>query len=131
MNREPKSKDEIKAIHYSVTGTKIKPTDTVSGAFYLRLLREYRAHDRRRNAALIDQQKKIQEKQDTIMGLKEEIKTLRTELQRYTDIFNSIIVNCRSKDIVSRQRSQIVQLLNQNARLKEELKEAHRDHEQK
>lgn len=131
MTLYKKAKDELKAIHYSVTGTTIKPTDIVSGSFYLRLLREYRAYDRRQKAFMNDQKTVIEEQHETIRECRQEIKRLRTELQRYTDIFNSIITNCRGKDIVSRQRTQIVQLLNQNARLKEELKEALRNHEQK
>lgn len=115
MNNKPK--DELKAIHYSLTGTTIKPTDTVSGAFYLRLLRDYRAYDRKQKQVLMEQQ-------EIIERLKAENRDMKEELQRYVEIFNSIIVNCRNKDLVSRQREQITRLLGEVTQLKKRIREA-------
>lgn len=108
-------KDKLTSIQYRVLGTKIGHSDAVSGEFFLRFVREYRAYDRH-------QKEILQELQATISELQAENECIKKDLERYIEIFNSIIVHCRSNDIVSRQRAQIVQLLDQNKRLKDKLK---------
>lgn len=118
-----KPKDELKAIHYAVTGTTIKPTDTVSGAFYLRLSREYRAYDRKRKAEYLALYQEREEQREYIATLIAEKEELRADLKRNSEIFKSIVIECRSKDLVSRQREHIANLLAQNTRLKEQIKQ--------
>lgn len=111
-----KADDTLRLIHYSVMGTQIGRKDTVSGEFHLRLLREYRAYDRLQKEA-------IEELQREVIRLNGVLADVRKDKQMYVDVFNSVVVECRSPDQVARQRAQIVQLLAQNERLKRELKE--------
>lgn len=108
--------DILKRIHYSIFGTTIGKTDVVSGKFHLKLLSAYRAYDKMQKQILLEQQ-------TAIANLTEENDTLRRELDRYVEIFNQIIVNCRSKDIVSKQRAQIVLLLQKQVSMKEEIRQ--------
>ncbi|MCM1076276.1 MAG: hypothetical protein NC411_02825 [Bacteroides sp.] len=104
--------DELRAIHHSIFGSPILRGDVVSGYFHLKLLKAYRNYDRKQKEVLMAQQ-------ETISELEAQVETLREDNRRYAEIFNSIITNCRSEDIVSRQRSQIAGLLNKIQRLKE------------
>lgn len=108
--------DILKRIHYSIFGTSIGKTDVVSGEFHLKLLSAYRAYDRMQKQVLLEQQV-------AIANLTEDNEYLRNELNRFVEIFNQIIVDCRSRDIVARQRAQIVQLLNSQVSLKKEIKQ--------
>lgn len=115
--------DELRTIHYKVMGTQIGRKDTVSGEFHLRLLREYRAYDRR-------QKESIMELQREVMRLNQRLADIRADRQMYVDVFNSVVVQYRSDDREARQRAQIVQLLAQNERLRRELREMKEKYEQ-
>lgn len=108
--------DILKQIHYEIFGASVGKCDVVSGIFHLKLLRAYRAYDKRQKQVLISQQ-------ETIDRLSDENNSLRKDLDGYIDIFNQVVVNCRSRDIVSRQRAQIAQLLSKQASLKEEIRQ--------
>lgn len=108
--------DILKRIHYEIFGSSVGKGDVVSGAFHLKLLGAYRAYDKMQKEIMAGQQ-------ETISMLSEENESLRSELDRYVEIFNQIIVNCRAKDIVSKQRTQIVQLLQKQMSMKEEIRQ--------
>lgn len=112
-----KLNNELDIIQNSIMGTRIGSGDVVSGSLYLRLVRNFKAYDRKRMAVV----KKLMAKIETLAKKNAE---LNADLKHYVDIFNSIVVECRGKDIVTRQRSQIVSLLNKNAQLKEQLRKA-------
>ena len=113
----PKLKNDLDIIQASVIGTRIGSGDVVSGSLYLKLVRNFKAYDRKRTAILKGSMLRIEK-------LTQENGRLKAELKHYVDIFNSIVVECRGKDIVTRQRSQIVALLNKNAQLREQLRKA-------
>ncbi len=115
--------DILKRIHYEIFGSSVGKGDVVSGAFHLKLLGAYRAYDKMQKEIMVSQQESISSLQETISRLSEESEKLRREVDQYIEIFNQIVVNCRSKDIVSRQRTQIVQLLQKQATMKEEIRQ--------
>ncbi len=111
---------EYHKIQTKVLGTKIGRKDIVSGAFFLKFVKEYHAYDKRQKELLGQLQAEIEQ-------LHQEKEQLREERDRYMNALASMADYTGNKkrgdvkDKIRRQKSAISQLMLANIRMKEQL----------